>query len=87
MNVHAEVSLYPLRTAELSGQIEAFCQALADRGLEVHGGPLSTRVAGDIERMFAGLAAAFAEAARDCKAVLIVKVSNACPEDPGEHAP
>jgi len=87
MNVQAELSLYPLRTDELSGPIEAFCQALSRHGLEVHAGPMSTRVAGDIERLFAGLGEAFGQVARDFETVLIVKVSNACPENHGEHGP
>lgn len=81
MTVQAELSLYPLRTDELSRPIETLCQALSRQGLEVHPGPMSTRVAGELERVFTALGEAFAQVARDYEAVLIVKVSNACPED------
>ncbi len=81
MNIQAEVSLYPLRTGELSGPIEAFCEALVQSGLEVQRGPMSTRVSGDCEGVFAGLGQAFARVAEANEVVLVAKVSNSCPED------
>lgn len=59
MNIQAEVSLYPLRSRELAGPIDMFCQALARSGLEVQQGPMSTRISGDLEGVFGGLRQAF----------------------------
>lgn len=81
MNIQAEVSLYPLRTEELAGPIEMFCQALVGSGLRVQRGPMSARVAGECASVFAGLGQAFAEVAEASEVVLVAKVSNSCPED------
>lgn len=85
MNIQAEVSLYPLRSEELGGPIETFCQALRESGLTVHEGAMSTRVSGDCGRLFAGLGQAFGQVAEANQVVLVAKVSNSCPEDGGEN--
>jgi len=79
MSIQAEVSLYPLRTQELAGPIEMFCQALARSGLRVERGPMSARVAGDCASVFTGLGRAFAQVAEASQVVLVAKVSNSCP--------
>jgi len=82
MKIQAEVSVYPLRTEELSGSIDAFCRSLTDDGLELVLGPMSTRVSGESEQVFNALKRAFDRTARHCQVVLNVKLSNACPVEP-----
>jgi len=79
MNAQAEVSLYPLRTPHLSGPIDQFRDALANSGLRVETGNMSTIVAGDLDRVFDGLKFAMAAVSQDRETVLVVKISNACP--------
>lgn len=86
MNIQAEVSLYPLRTEELAGPIAAFCEALVRSGLEVQLGSMSTRISGDLDRILAGLGAAFGQVAERHDLVLVVKLSNCCAEDDGRGA-
>ena len=79
MKIQAEVSLYPLRTQDLSQPIEAFCQVLQNAGLEVRSGAMSTRISGQADEVFTALQRAFAAVARDYQVVLTVRLSNACP--------
>jgi len=79
MNVQAEVSLYPLRTVAVGPAVEEFVARLRRVGLEVEVGTMSTRIGGECTKLFAALAESFAAVAGDCQAVLIAKVSNACP--------
>ena len=80
MNVQAEVSLYPLRSPELSQPIRGFSEALAKRGLRIETGNMSTSVAGELGHVFDGLKSAMEQVAQDHEVVLVVKVSNACPD-------
>jgi len=82
MRVQAEISLYPLRTEELSEPIDRFCQALLDSGLEVESGPMSTRICGECEDVLEALQHAFTGVAQKYQVVLTVKLSNACLNDP-----
>jgi len=85
MTIQAEVSLYPLRTEEIGIAIEGFVGSLEDRGLEVEPGPMSTRITGECTKLFAALGRSFAAVAGQCQAVLVAKISNACPlERPAE---
>jgi len=79
MNVQAEVSLCPLRTAALGQGVESFVACLRRYGLDVEVGPMSTRVAGECMQLYAALGESFAAAAGDHQVVLIAKISNACP--------
>jgi uncharacterized protein YqgV (UPF0045/DUF77 family) len=79
MKVQAEVSLYPLRTASLSGAIDAFAGRVRRAGLSIETGPMSSRVAGECGGLFRALGEAFEAAGREAQVVLAVKVSNACP--------
>jgi uncharacterized protein YqgV (UPF0045/DUF77 family) len=79
MTIQAEVSLYPLRTRQVGAAIERFVAELEDRGLQVAAGPMSTRITGECSKLFAALGDSFAAVADQCQAVLIAKVSNACP--------
>jgi len=81
MNIHAEVSLYPLRTAAVGPAVEAFIALLRRVGLDVEVGPMSARITGEDTKLFAALAESFAAVAGNYQVVLIAKVSNACPVD------
>ena len=87
MNVQAEVSLYPLRSPELSKPIGRFCQALQKRRLSIETGRMSTILSGELDPVFDGLKSAMAEIGRDHEVALLVKVSNACPPGSGGEAP
>jgi len=82
VNVQAEVSLYPLRSSELSRPIRQFCDALSRCGLHVKTGQMSTSLTGEMHHVFDGLKSALAEIGQDHEVVLVLKVSNACPADP-----
>jgi len=79
MTIQAEVSLYPLKTEDLTAPITRFVRRLEARGLQVDPGAMSTRVSGPCEALFAGLAEAFAAAADRHQVVLTARISNACP--------
>lgn len=81
MKVQAEVSLYPLREANLEEPIDGFVKGLRSRGLTVRVGPMSSHLSGECKRVFQDLAEAFEEAARNSDVVLTIKVSNACPTE------
>jgi uncharacterized protein YqgV (UPF0045/DUF77 family) len=79
VKVQAEVSLYPLRTASLTGCIDGFVERLRQGGFNVEIGAMSSRISGRCDGLFRALGGAFEEAARRGDVVLLVKVSNACP--------
>ena len=81
MMIQAEVSLYPLRTDEIGVAIESFNGVLEDAGLAVHEAAMSTKLAGDVDEVFAALGEAFKHVANDSQVVLVLKTSNACPPD------
>ena len=81
MRVQAEISLYPLRTEELSEPIETFCRSLADNDLSVELGPMSTRISGELRNVFRAVRRAFEKATRHHQVVLDLKLSNACPDE------
>ena len=78
MPVAAQVSVYPLRQAELSPAINKALTIFRERGLEVVPGPMSTLVSGADDVVFDALRDAFREAAEG-ELVMVVTVSNACP--------
>lgn len=84
MKVQAEVSLYPLRTRELSGPIGTFCEGLRSHGLDVQTRSMSTSVAGESSDLFEALHEGFERLAQENPLVMDVKISNACP-DRAEH--
>jgi len=79
MMVQAEVSIYPLRTAHLSGPINKFRSVLESQGIEARTGPLSTSLAGESQAVFTALQQAFEAVAEEGQLALIAKISNACP--------
>jgi len=81
MKIQAEVSLYPLRTSNMSKPIEEFWKALKHNHLEIVSGPMSTRITGDSDTVFRALKSAFTSVADEYEVVMSVKMSNACPEE------
>lgn len=79
MSISAQVSLYPLRRAELSPTIDRATDAFRKRGLRVSAGDMSTVVVGDCDAVFAALKDAFRKTAEQGDIVMVVTISNACP--------
>ena len=77
--VTAQVSLYPLRQAHLGPAITAAVDRFREAGLDIWEGPMSTVVAGELNTVCASLRDAFASAAAQGEAVLVVTISNGCP--------
>ena len=80
MKVQAQISLYPLRRSDLAEPITRFVQQLGRDGLDIEVGPMSTQITGDSKVLFARLGEAFEDAAGRGDMVLLLKVSNACPQ-------
>lgn len=81
--IQAEVSLYPLRCADLSEPIAEFCRIVGSLGACVDDGPMSAIVSGSIDEVFNGLKAGVKAVARDGDVVVVIKASNACPTGEG----
>ena len=79
VNIQAEISLYPLRTPNLTELIDSFIRHLRQRNLEVEMGTMSSHISGECKDLFHALGIAFEDVAREGEMVLTVKVSNACP--------
>jgi uncharacterized protein YqgV (UPF0045/DUF77 family) len=77
MQVSCQFSLYPLGVEELGPAIYTALAAMADQGLEVRTGPMSSTVTGSAEEVFAGLARAFTTSSGAL--VMVATISNACP--------
>lgn len=71
MRMQAELSLYPLKTDDVTPAIFQFIESLRAAGLEVETGPLSTLVTGERELIFSALAEGFGAIAGD--RVLVAK--------------
>jgi len=80
MKVRAEISVYPLKTTELSSPVGEFCRILKLQGLEVQIGPMSSSVSGEYKDLFKAVQKAFEQLAEKYQVVMTVKISNACPE-------
>ena len=85
MKIQTEVSLYSLRTNNLSKPIEEFWKALKHNHLEIVSGPMSTSIKGDSDIVFAALRSAFTSVIDEYEVVMSVKMSNACPEKPSRN--
>jgi uncharacterized protein YqgV (UPF0045/DUF77 family) len=79
MKVRAEISVYPLKTTELSGPVDEFCRILQAQGLEVQIGPMSSSVSGECKDLFKAVQEAFERLAEKYQVVMTAKISNACP--------
>lgn len=78
MKIDAEVSLYPLRNADLSKPISRFLGRLQKTGLKVEPGPMSSHITGECSDLFQAVGDAFEKGAEEGEVVLVIKVSNAC---------
>ncbi|NLV24036.1 MAG: hypothetical protein GXY54_04540 [Deltaproteobacteria bacterium] len=83
MRVQAEISLYPLRTMELSPAIARFRKVLEGGQVKIVEGPMSTIIGGGQEEVFHALQEAFAAVSAEFEVVLSCRISNACPEAAG----
>ena len=78
--ITAQVSLYPLRQVLIGPPIREAVRVFRQRGLETRIGEMSTLVWGEEGALFAALQEAFQQAAEGGDAVMVVTLSNACPE-------
>jgi uncharacterized protein YqgV (UPF0045/DUF77 family) len=81
--IMAQVSLYPLRQTSIGPPIREAVRVFRKHGLETRIGEMSTLVWGEEGTLFTALQEAFRQAAACGDAVMVVTLSNACPE-PGE---
>jgi uncharacterized protein YqgV (UPF0045/DUF77 family) len=79
VNIQAEVSIYPLGINKIGEPINNFIEELKDSGLVFSTGPMSTILAGNADSVFTALKEAFKNIAENHQAVLVMKISNACP--------
>ena len=79
MRIQAEVSLYPLRTQELSKPVKLFWKTLVQNTVTIESGAMSTRISGDFREVFTALESAFTYVAEEYEVIMTVKMSNACP--------
>lgn len=79
MTISAQISVYPLRQAELSPAVEAVRRGLESEGIDAEVGPMSTLAVGEVSRLFEALRKGFEGAARGGQVAMVVTVSNACP--------
>ena len=78
--VTVQVSLYPLRQASIGPPIRQAVRVFRQRGLETRIGEMSTLVWGEEGAVFAALQESFHQAAACGDTVMLVTLSNACPE-------
>ena len=78
--ITAQVSFYPLRQVSIGPPIREAVRVFRQRGLETRIGEMSTLVWGEEGALFAALQEAFQQAAEGGDAVMVVTLSNACPE-------
>jgi uncharacterized protein YqgV (UPF0045/DUF77 family) len=80
MEVSAQISLYALGREDLGAPIDLALGVLLKEGLDVRPGSMSTLVRGEIEVVFPALRKAFSRVAEHDDVVMVVTVSNACPD-------
>lgn len=78
--ISAQVSLYPLRQTSIGPPIREAVRVLRQHGLKMRSGEMSTLVWGEEGDVFAALQEAFDQATACGDTVMIVTLSNACPE-------
>lgn len=77
--ISAELSLYPLREADLGPAILEFVDELRQEGLKIQPGSMSTLLVGPRDQVFEALKRAFTAASRRHQIVLRMVISNGCP--------
>ena len=78
--ITAQVSLYPLRQVSIGPSIREALRVFREHGLETRMAEMSTLVWGEEQVIFAALHEAFQQAAAQGDAVMVITLSNACPE-------
>jgi len=84
IGISAQVSLYPLKQAQLSPTINEVLHTFYSYGLDVQPGSMSTLVSGDDGLVFTALQEAFLKVAEKSQVVMVVTFSNACPISRGD---
>lgn len=79
MIIQAEVSFYPLKESDIAADINDFIHQLAESGLEVERGRMSSIVTGELSPVLDAVKEAYQKISANKQSVLIVKISNACP--------
>jgi uncharacterized protein YqgV (UPF0045/DUF77 family) len=79
IDISAQVSLYPLKQAQLSPTIKEMLRILYSHGLDLRPGTMSTLVVGGDSLVFAALQEAYQHVAKKSQVVMVVTFSNACP--------
>jgi uncharacterized protein YqgV (UPF0045/DUF77 family) len=82
MTILAQVSLYPLRQAELSPAIESAWQVFEKHRVLYEKGVMSTLLQGELEQLFQALKEALEKAVEFGDVSMVVTISNACPTEP-----
>jgi uncharacterized protein YqgV (UPF0045/DUF77 family) len=77
--ISAQLSVYPLRQAELTPGISAALDVISEFHVEKEIGVMSTMVWGEDEEVFRALLGAFRNAASVGKTTVVITVSNASP--------
>jgi tRNA-Thr(GGU) m(6)t(6)A37 methyltransferase TsaA len=85
--IMAQVSIYPLRQKEIGPAIEKAWDIFQQHGLDVHPGPIGTRIVGDEDAVFAALQDAFHTTGSGIDVVMVTTFSNACPKSEGDQNP
>ena len=80
IGISAQLSVYPLRQAQLSPTIRDTVRICRAHALDVRPGSMSTVLSGDDESIFAALKEVLREAAARGDVVMVITLSNACPE-------
>jgi len=82
--IAAQVSLYPLRQSSIGPPIREAVRVFGEHGLEARMSEMSTLVWGEERAVFTALREAFHQAAVRGDTVMVIALSNACPE-PGQR--
>lgn len=83
MYIQAELSLYALRTNDLSTSIDLFSKVFEGHEVRVISGAMSTIVGGERSLVMKLIQEAFEAASQEYEVVLTAKISNACPQAEG----
>ena len=85
-DLSAQLSVYPLRQPSLLPTINEALEILAGCGLNVIPGSMSTIILGNETNLWAGLHKVFSSASDRGEVVMIVTISNACPQPESNEA-
>lgn len=77
--ISAQVSLYPLRQANIAPAINDALRIFQEHGLEITPGTMSSVIVGDDAAIFTALQIVFRKTAEQGDIVMVTTFSNACP--------